>query len=74
MAQVEITASVDDWVDGFMGEMSSDEIRFAYSGKVWLRTQHGRWVRDESAETVSLLVQLMTSKESKTGYTREGDG
>lgn len=66
MALIEITATVDDWVDGFMGEMASDEIRFTYGGKVWLRTANGTWVRDCDAETISLLVGLMKSKESKT--------
>lgn len=61
MALVKITASKDDWFDGMLGEMVSHEIRVAYGGKIWLRTEDGRWVRDCDAETVALLIEHMTA-------------
>jgi hypothetical protein len=54
--QAKVTAQVDHWYDGMLGEMLAYEIRVAFSGKIWLRTEQGRWVRDCDAESVAMLV------------------
>lgn len=67
MAVVKITAVANDWVDGFMGEMVSHELRVAFCDRVWLRVvseyeSPGAWLRDEEAESVSMLIDYFKEK------------